>query len=90
MKKLIAFYFLNRITKNPMMAANIYKILYDDVKISSTETSSVVGGNEISYSRNIDKKQEVEESLKYLRGKDTKTRKDKEAIQMLEAVLNNL
>ncbi len=36
-----------------------------------------------------DKKSEIEESLDYLRNKETKTKKDRESIQMLEAVLRN-
>jgi hypothetical protein len=39
---------------------------------------------------NMSKKDEVIASLEYLKSKEVKTKKDKEAIQMLEAVLNNL
>ena len=91
MKKLMAFYFLNRITKNPMVAATIYKILYEGADVPVVNSDVLVGTTTESiapvYST---KKEEVEASLKYLKGKTEKTRKDKEAIQMLEAVLNNL
>lgn len=87
----MAFYFLNRITKNPMVAATIYKILYEGADVPVVDSKVLVGTTTESiapvYST---KKEEVESSLKYLKGKTEKTRKDKEAIQMLEAVLNNL
>ena len=87
----MAFYFLNRITKNPMVAATIYKILYEGADVPVVDSKVLVGTTTESiapvYST---KKEEVEVSLKYLKGKTEKTRKDKEAIQMLEAVLNNL
>ena len=46
--------------------------------------------NQLGPTENLTKREEVEASLKYLKGKEVKTRKDKEAIQMLEAVLNNI
>jgi hypothetical protein len=38
----------------------------------------------------IDKKQEMIESLEYLNSKSVKSKKDKESISMLEAVLKNM
>jgi hypothetical protein len=38
----------------------------------------------------MDKKQELVESLEYLRKKSMKTKQDKESISMLEAVLKNM
>ena len=91
MKKLMAFYFLNRITKNPMVAATIYKILYEGADVPVVGGEVLVGTTSESIRPTYStKKEEVESSLKYLKGKTEKTRKDKEAIQMLEAVLNNL
>lgn len=87
----MAFYFLNRITKNPMVAATIYKILYEgaDVPVVDSEVlfASTKESTKPIYST---KKEEIESSLRYLKSKTEKTRKDKESIQMLEAVLNNL
>lgn len=38
----------------------------------------------------MDKKQEMVESLEYLKAKPTKSKQDKESISMLEAVLKNI
>ena len=38
----------------------------------------------------MDKKQEMVESLEYLKSKPTKSKQDKESISMLEAVLKNM
>ena len=38
----------------------------------------------------MDKKQEIVESLEYLKAKPTKSKQDKESISMLEAVLKNM
>jgi len=38
----------------------------------------------------MDKKQEMMESLEYLKGKSVKSKQDKESISMLEAVLKNM
>ena len=38
----------------------------------------------------MDKKQEMVESLEYLKAKPTKSKQDKESISMLEAVLKNM
>lgn len=89
MKKLLIFYFLNKMTKNPMVSAIIYKVLYEgaDVPVMNGDVTTTVEPIQAVYPT---KKQEVEASLKYLKDKPEKTRKDREAIQMLEAVLKNL
>jgi hypothetical protein len=38
----------------------------------------------------MDKKQEIVESLEYLKAKSTKSKQDKESISVLEAVLKNM
>ena len=38
----------------------------------------------------MDKKQEIVESLEYLKAKPTKSKQDKESISMLEAILKNM
>ena len=38
----------------------------------------------------MDKKQEMVESLEYLKAKPTKSKQDKESISMLEAILKNM
>jgi hypothetical protein len=91
MKKLLTFYFLNRIIKDPVMTATIYKVLYEGGDLPE-RTYSSVGGHipNLPANTNMSKKDEVIASLEYLKSKEVKTKKDKEAIQMLEAVLNNL
>jgi hypothetical protein len=55
-------------TKDPMVAARIYQLLYE--------------GQMIEF--------ELETSLAYLKAKPVKSSKDKESIQMIQAVLNNM
>lgn len=90
MKKLLTFYFLNRIIKNPVMTATIYKVLYEGGDLPETTQVMMGTTNQLAPTENLTKREEVEASLKYLKGKEVKTRKDKEAIQMLEAGLNNI
>jgi len=73
------------------MTATIYKVLYEGGDLPE-RTYSSVGGYipNLPANTNISKKDEVIASLEYLKSKEVKTKKDKEAIQMLEAVLNNL
>ncbi len=52
------------------------KVVFGTVKVEVTETKS--------------KKDEVIESLNYLKSKDVITKKDKESIYMLEMILKNL
>lgn len=87
MKKFLAYYFIYRTTKNPMIAAQIYQILYGNNN-SVSLTPTIAGTT--STVHNTSKKQELEESLKYLKEKTIKTKKDKESINVLEAVIQNM
>lgn len=87
MKKFLAYYFIYRTTKNPMVAAQIYQILYGNHNPVNL-TPTIVGTTATVH--NTSKKQELEESLKYLKEKTIKTKKDKESINVLEAVIKNM
>jgi len=70
-----------------MIAAQIYQILYGNNN-SVSLTPTIAGTT--STVHNTSKKQELEESLKYLKEKTIKTKKDKESINVLEAVIQNM
>ena len=90
MKKFLAYYFIYRTTKNPMMAAQIYQIIYggkkqdDGVSLNSLTKKPV----EVEI-KTIENKSELEQSLNYLKNKSVKTKKDKESINILESILQN-
>ena len=88
MKKLLSYYLLLRWTKDSVVAAKIYQMLYTGEKIDfSTNVSSV---SPTTPAQPQTKKQELETSLSYLKSKPVKSAKDKESIQMIQAVLKNL
>ena len=78
--------------KDAITAANVYQILYPN--ISSTPTISkdtVVNIPKFTkISEEKTKKQELTESLDYLNKKTSKSKKDRETISMIEAVLKNM
>jgi hypothetical protein len=87
MKKFLGYYFIYRTTKNPMMAAQIYQMIYQNKQLPTQQVEAVKGAtNQISPTN---KKEELEESLKYLKSKTLKTKKDKESINIIESILVN-
>lgn len=86
MKKLFAYYMLLKWTKEPMVAARIYQLLYEGQMIDF----SAVKLDESQMKQPSSKKEELEMSLAYLKSKPVKSNKDKESIQMIQAVLNNM
>lgn len=84
MKKLFAYYMLLKWTKDPLVAARIYQLLYEGqmIEFGIAPVSQV--------KQTMTKKDELETSLAYLKAKPVKSSKDKESIQMIQAVLNNM
>jgi hypothetical protein len=62
-------------------------IIYKDKPLEVVKKSINVPNSPL---KPMDKKQELVESLEYLRKKSMKTKQDKESISMLEAVLKNM
>jgi len=71
------------------MAAQIYQMIYQNVIPKKEEYSQVISGSTTQTTTN-GKKEELVESLKYLKSKPIKTKKDKESIGMIEAILQNM
>lgn len=70
-----------------MMAAQIYQMIYQNKQLPTQQVEAVKGvTNQISPTN---KKEELEESLKYLKSKTLKTKKDKESINIIESILVN-
>ena len=79
-------------TKDALMAAKIYQMIYFGVndtveELPTYDYSPIVTPTPPKVSN---KKQEVIDSLKYLKDKPSKTKKDHESIYALEMVLKNM
>jgi hypothetical protein len=92
MKKLFIYLIIRLTTRHAETACKIYQKIYDPESIrpiinvsQSTETPSVV-----TVETPKSKKQEIVDSLNYLKSKPVKTKKDKESIYSLEMVLKNM
>jgi hypothetical protein len=102
MLKYLRYYYLNKIVKDPHLAAKIYEMIYHQVKFDGTPTlyNSTVHVANISTikepsekSEPIDSKllerKELEKTLIYLKAKPIKTKQEKDSIGIIEAVLKN-
>lgn len=104
MFKLIRYFLIHRVTKNPMTAARIYQMIYHP------ELTGFVGRSESAYKSNSGtklegltrhqglkppkrpktQKESLQETLDNLRVIPEKTRFHQNAIQMIEASLRNM
>jgi hypothetical protein len=94
--KLLKYLIIFRTTKDPMMAAKIYQMIYHPELTQST----IVSINEpaLSYSQpqpvspvNVrSKKDELLASLEYLKNKKVKTKQDRDSIYTIEMVLKSM
>ena len=95
--KLFRYLIIYWTTKDALLAAKIYQMIYFGIN-SHVEDSVFYEEETFDYSpvetppapKVSNKKQEVIDSLNYLRSKTTKTKKDKESIYALEMVLKNM
>lgn len=94
MKEYYLYKAILKIVNDPMLALTIYSVLYQDKEIPKTSESveykSQNQNRKIVQSSNITKKEELEESLEYLKSKLFKTKKDKESINIIETLLPNI
>jgi len=102
MLKYLRYYYLNKIVKDPYLAAKIYEMIYHQVKFDGTPTvynatvqvANISNNQENSEkSQSTDKKtlerKELEKTLIYLKAKPVKTKEEKDSIGIIEAVLKN-
>ena len=93
--KILKYLIIYRTTKDPMMAAKIYQMIYHpDIKHS---TISIIQEPTLQYSESTpsvtkptDKKTELMKSLEYLKSKKSPTKQDKDSIYTIEMVLKNM
>ena len=94
--KLLKYLIIYRTTKNPMMAAQIYQMIYHpEIKQPSV---SMVNQPSFQYTekpvvdtpRVVSKKDELLSSLTYLKSKKNPTKQEKDSIYTIEMVLKNM
>ena len=77
-------------TRHAKTAIDIYKTLYNTKKDSKVICVDKPSLSVNSIPKSNSKKQELIDSLKYLKSKKTKTKKDRESIYTIEMVLKNM
>jgi hypothetical protein len=87
MKELLKYLIIRITTRHAKTAIDIYNTLYPNQKevVYVDNTTSVV-----SVQNAKSKKDEIIDSLNYLKNKKIKTKQDKESIYSLEMVLKNI
>ena len=90
--KLLKYLIIRVTCKNADTALKVYTTLYPEVTPIVSQPQVVKQSINIPNSplKPMDKKQEMIESLEYLKAKSVKSKQDKESISMLEAVLKNM
>ena len=90
--KLLKYLIIRVTCKNADTAIKVYNTLYPEVTPIVYQQQVVKKPINVPNSplKPMDKKQEMVESLEYLKAKPTKSKQDKESISMLEAVLKNM
>ena len=92
--KLLKYLIIRTTTKGSNEAINVYNTLYSTKVVITPKKPLSVAKPVISVHNSpltpTDKKQEMIDSLNYLRGKSVQTKKDKESISMLESILKNM
>ena len=96
MKELIKYLVIRLTTRHARTAVDIYQVLYpikekEIVYVDRIVTTSTCDNIFVSTVSNTkSKKDEVIESLSYLKNKSNKTKQDRESIYSLEMVLKNM
>jgi hypothetical protein len=92
MKKLLTHLLVLTIVRNEKKAQMIIDILYDQTTTVVKEDKTIVtkGNVKNTNTPTNDKKREVMEAIQFLKNKETKTKADREKIQMLEVILKTV
>ena len=93
--KLLKYLIIYRTTKDAMMAAKIYQMIYHpEIKqsdvIVNQEPTLHYSETTPSVTKPTDKKTELMKSLEYLKSKKSPTKQDKDSIYTIEMVLKNM
>lgn len=94
--KILKFYLLNRIVKDPIVTSQIYNMIYhrgippqkNESKYQSFSQESFPKITEVKTPTNT-RKQELLNALNELKNKPLKSKQDKESIGIIEAALKN-
>ena len=91
MKKLLTHLLILALIRNEKKAQMIVDIIYD-VKTPEIKekVDKMQSGSLKSSSPSNDKKREVMEAIQFLKSKETKTKADRDKIQMLEVILKTV
>ena len=94
MKELLKYLVIRLTTRHAKTAIDVYNTLYPkqkDVMYVDKHHSTQVGNSSVvSISSTKSKRDELLDSLNYLKNKKVKTKQDKESIYSLEMVLKNI
>lgn len=94
MKELLKYLVIRCTTRHAKTAIDIYNHLYHTQKeivyVETPVTSQVESNMSVKTAPVKSKKDEVVETLNYLKSKNVKTKQDKESIYSLEMVLKNM
>lgn len=93
MKKLMILLVIRFVVRNTDEAIKIYNVLFSEQKNNTNNDRVVATGTTkpiVQIKKPTTKKDELLESLNYLKNKKAKTKQDKDSIGVLEAVLKNM
>jgi len=94
--KLLKYLIIYRTTKDPMMAAKIYQMIYHPEltqQSQATDCEPKLRYSESKVESNLkpsNKKDELLASLEYLKNKKVKTKQDRDSIYTIEMVLKSM
>lgn len=100
MIKLLKYWLLNRVIKNPTLSAEVYQMMYNGRLFVRPANENIIQQPSLQFFDNNlssvavpsqqDKRRELMIALGELKGKTIKTKQDKESIGILEAALKNV
>jgi hypothetical protein len=94
MEKLLSLLLIRIFVHNIDDAIKIYNVIFPEQKTVVSDKKSVITGTTtkpiVEIKKPSTKKDELIESLSYLKNKSSKTKQDKDSIGVLEAVLKNM
>ena len=86
MEKLLILLFIRLIVRDTKEAIKIYEVIFKKENNKQPEYGNV----SITKPKPITKKEELLESLEFLKNKKVKTKQDKESIEIINSVLKNM
>lgn len=94
MKELLKYLIIRCTTRHAKTALEVYNTLYpnrtDVIYVDKHHSTQVGNSSVVSISSTKSKRDELLDSLNYLKNKKVKTKQDKESIYSLEMVLKNM